>query len=948
MLAADAGAALDSGQDVAATDASAQSTRTQVERIVFVDASVEELAAVEPTIAADAELVLLDANRDGLRQITEHLRARREVREVHVVSHGAAGRVRLGNVELNATNLTDHASQIGAWSDSFHAETDLLFYGCDLAADSNGRELVRKIARLCGADVAASTDRTGNAAQRGDWQLEYRVGDVNAGIALSRTALEGYTGHLAIEINAAGSTGDEIMELLIDDQVAATFNVSAGADNGQFQSYFASIDGVDVNRIGVRFANDLYLPDQGIDRNLRVNWIRVDGVQYETEAPSVFSDGTFVEGVGIQGGNWQSEYLHAGGTFQYASQQQGSLIEIVARGETGDESMELRIDGNPVQIFTGVSPSSATYVFQANQSVTADQIQVAFINSFYVPEVGYDQNLYVDLIRIDGVTYQTEDPSTFSTGTWNPGVGVVPGNYQTEILHADGYFQYGGSGSQQSTSIAFSSDNFIVREDVGSAGLTVVRSGDLSQASSVDYFVQGGFAVAGQDYQPVSGRLDFAAGESSKTFTVPIINDGTPEGTETFTVELSNPSGAQLGVERTTIVTINDDDIVNPPGSLNIQVPSGFNVQRIAGNVNFAGPTALKVANDGRVFVVEKFGSIYVVENGQRVDTPFLDLTSEVYSVGTSQGLAGFALDPNFDSNGYVYVLYTASENGVRFGRLERYTVSSFNRNQVDPNSRRILIGNNASDGFPDGGDIHLVGDLKFGNDGSLLISYGDAAGNNNISAAFNAQNLDNLGGVIARVNPTNGQGYASNPFYTGNPNDVRSKIWAYGLRNPYRFEVADDGSTNPNDGNPGTLYIGDVMFMNSEELNIARGGENFGWPYYEGFNRFTGTPPAQNYTFPEVAYARSDARTSIAGAIVGDNGFPSGFAGDYLHADFTNGWIRAYNRDAQGNLDDGRGFATGAFGITDLEWDPTTGQLYFVALNQAAGFRGELYAINY
>ena len=446
----------------------------------------------------------------------------------------------------------------------------------------------------------------------------------------------------------------------------------------------------------------------------------------------------------------------------------------------------------------------------------------------------------------------------------------------------------------------------------------------------------------------MSGRLEFAAGENSKTFTIPIINDGTPEGTETFTVELSNPSGAQLGIDRTTIVTINDDDNVNPPGSLNVQVPSGFNVQRIAGNVNFAGPTALKVADDGRVFVVEKFGKIFVVENGQRVETPFLDLSNEVYAVGTSQGLAGFALDPNFDSNGYVYVLYTASQNGVRFGRLERYTVSSSDPNRIDTNSRRILIGTDPSNGFPDGGDIHLVGDLKFGNDGSLLISYGDAAGNDNIGAAFNAQNLDNLGGVIARVNPANGQGYASNPFYTGNPNDVRSKIWAYGLRNPYRFEVADDGSTNPNDGNPGTLYIGDVMFMNSEELNIARGGENFGWPYYEGFNAFAGTPPAQTYTFPEVAYARSDARTSIAGAIIGDEGFPSGFVGDYLHADFTNGWIRAYNRDAQGNLDNGRGFATGAFGITDLEWDPTTGQLYFVALNQAAGFRGELYAINY
>jgi glucose/arabinose dehydrogenase len=557
--------------------------------------------------------------------------------------------------------------------------------------------------------------------------------------------------------------------------------------------------------------------------------------------------------------------------------------------------------------------------------------------------------LIVDKIRVNGQTFQTEAASTFSTGTYVEGRGIVPGNWQTEFLNADGYFQFNAGAPTQGTSIAFEVDNFIVRENAGSVTLTVVRQGDLSGQSTVNYSVPGGFAVPDQDFRRATGTLTFNAGESRKTFSVPIINDNVAEGAETFTVALDGAQGANFGINRTTIVTINDDDNApNPPGSLAVQTPQGFTTTLVDPSANFAGPTGLKVAKDGRVFVVEKFGKVYVVENGKRVDTPFLDLGNQVYSVGTSQGLAGFALDPNFSSNGHVYVLYTTSENGVRFGRLERYTVSSSNRNQIDPSTRRILIGTNASNGFPDGGDIHLVGDLQFGNDGSLLISYGDAAPNGDNNAAFNAQNLDKLGGVIARVNPSNGQGYASNPFYTGNPNDARSKVWAYGLRNPYRFTVASDGSTNPNDGRPGTLYIGDVQFQTAEEINVARGGENFGWPYFQGDQRFLGNENPANFTGPEVAFPRAVAQTSIAGDFIEGGNWPGSYQNNYLHADFTAGWIKLFSVDDDGSINGQRDFATGAKGITDLEWDPVSQRLYFVALNQANGFRGELYSISF
>lgn len=942
MLAGDAAAAI-------TADVSSPTVSTQCDTVVFVDAAVEELATVAKPIADGAELVLLRGDVDGVEQIRTYLEHRRGVRAVHIISHGSTGQVQLGSTTLAAETLSSQAENIRGWGTALTDDADLLIYGCDVASTPAGTDLVREIARLTGADVAASNDRTANARHGGDWELEYQLGTIESAVALTPQARDAFEGHLAIEIRAAGSYGNEEMELQIGDEVVASWTVTnTGLYSNQFESYVADIDGADINEIRINFVNAIYNPAQGIDNNLGVDWIRVDGVQYETEAPEVYSTGTWAPGVGIVPGFKQSEILHGNGYFQYADNSgsgDGSTIRIFASGDTGDEQMELQIDGVTVATYGSIPTGGDVYTFVADDVITADQIRVAFVNAEWAP--GYDQNLLIDRIEIDGVTFETEDPSVFSTAGWAPGVGLTSGFLEQEKLFANGHFQFDAP-PQTTATIEFQSDNFVVTENAQSVSLIVTRQGDLDQTSSVMYSVPGGFAVPGEDFTPVEDILTFNPGESTKTFSVPIINDDIGEGVETFTVALSDPVSASLGVNRTTIVTVVDDDNVNPPGSLNVQLPDGFISQRVASNVNFAGPTGLKVADDGRVFVTEKFGRIYVVENGQRVETPFLDLTSEVYSVGTSQGLAGFALDPNFSSNGHVYVLYTTSQNGTRFGRLERYTVSSSDANQIDTSTRLILIGTNASNGFPDGGDIHLVGDLKFGNDGSLLISYGDAAGNGDNNAALNSQNLDNLGGVIARVNPATGDGYASNPFATADLSDVRSKIWAYGLRNPYRFEVAADGSTNPDDGNPGTLYIGEVQYNNWEELNIARGGENFGWPYFQGNDPFFGNESPEDYTAPAVTFTRAEAKSSIGGAIIGEGTWPTSYQGRYLHADYVAGWIRSFALDEQGEIIGSSDFATGANGITDMEWDPGTQQLYFVALNQANNFQGELYAISY
>ena len=128
-----------------------------------------------------AEVLVLDQNRDGLEQITQALAARSgSVSALHIVSHGASGSLALGATTLDAASLEGHRAQLRAWADALTADADILFYGCNVAADEAGIGFVEELSRLSGADIAASTDLTGSAELGGDWELEYATGSIEA------------------------------------------------------------------------------------------------------------------------------------------------------------------------------------------------------------------------------------------------------------------------------------------------------------------------------------------------------------------------------------------------------------------------------------------------------------------------------------------------------------------------------------------------------------------------------------------------------------------------------------------------------------------------------------------------------------------------------------------------------------------------------------------------
>ena len=314
-------------------------------------------------------------------------------------------------------------------------------------------------------------------------------------------------------------------------------------------------------------------------------------------------------------------------------------------------------------------------------------------------------------------------------------------------------------------------------------------------------------------------------------------------------------------------------------GASSADPPAGFTKLPIAGP--WTRPVGMTFDANGRIYVWERQGKVWIVENGAKLPTPLVDISDEVAHFG-DHGLLGFALHPNFLSNGWIYLLYAVDPYYLQYagtagydpnqdfsdmptvGRITRYTArSSDGFHSVDPASRRILLGEAPGTGCPIVYDSHGVGSLVFGSDDSLLASCGEGAsyggpdtGGTTYGSyvpqalaegiirpqedvgAFRAQLVDSLGGKILRIDPQTGDGLPSNPFWDPNaPRAARSRVWALGLRNPFRFTVRPGtGSHVQADGQPGSLYVGNVGWNTWEELEVIQsGGYNGGWPQFEG-----------------------------------------------------------------------------------------------------------------
>jgi glucose/arabinose dehydrogenase len=323
-----------------------------------------------------------------------------------------------------------------------------------------------------------------------------------------------------------------------------------------------------------------------------------------------------------------------------------------------------------------------------------------------------------------------------------------------------------------------------------------------------------------------------------------------------------------------------------------ITLPPGFNDNEFARGL--AAPTAMAFAPDGRLFVLEKEGTVRVVEDGAVLPTPALTLSVDPYR---ERGLLGIAFDPNFPSNPYVYLYYTNPVPACH-NQVSRFVV---NGDLIDPLSEDQLIDIGVC-----GSGGHNAGAVHFGLDGKLYIDVGE----NNTAA--NSQDMTNLKGKMLRINP-DGTIPTSNPFY-GTTTGSNKAIYAIGLRNPFTFAVQ-----------PGTgrIFIDDVGNATWEEINDVVPGGNYGWPDTEGK---TDDP---RYISPLYTYMHSYSTAPFACAITGGTfynpstvQFPGSYLGKYFFQDFCGGWVHMLD-PATGTAVD---FASGYVSPVDIQTGPDGG----------------------
>lgn len=446
-------------------------------------------------------------------------------------------------------------------------------------------------------------------------------------------------------------------------------------------------------------------------------------------------------------------------------------------------------------------------------------------------------------------------------------------------------------------------------------------------------------------------------------------------------------------------------------------LPEGFSLEPVMGGLSL--PIAFDLAWDGTPFVATKDGQVWTVDE-DGAEQLVLDVSEEVNGQG-DRGLVGFALHPDFEDNGWIYLLYTVdpitgepdeSATSATWGRLERWTLhreldhdsdhdhdddhdhdhgTSSHHWHVEEDSRIVLLGDTAADGPAACSVTHHVGSLRFGPDGSLYLSAGEGAHfdyyadigqdlspeDADCSAMFPDTDLGalrsqanwSLNGKVLRIDPITGLGLPNNPLYTGDPDDVQSRIWATGLRNPWRFSVDPLG---------GWAWIGDVGESRWEELNFAAGGQNFGWPCREGITDqpqyLSASPPAAGcdtiggptnpgaLTDPLLAWSHGDpallspsapadalftGSTAMAGPVYTGSLYPEDYIGVLFFADFTEGWLRTADVMVSGDghyaeamLMSVDSFGDGMPGLVDMGAHPVTGDLYLLNIYNGGLFR--------
>lgn len=313
-------------------------------------------------------------------------------------------------------------------------------------------------------------------------------------------------------------------------------------------------------------------------------------------------------------------------------------------------------------------------------------------------------------------------------------------------------------------------------------------------------------------------------------------------------------------------------------------LPTELALQLYAEGLNQPVYALMAPGDSSRFFVLERPGRIRILENGVVQERPFLDLTAQVESEGLEQGLLTMVFHPAYEENGFFYLFYSSKAGTLR---LARYQVSAEDGNVADRASEMVMLEAEPA------GSHHSGAHLLFGPDGYLYLSVGDGL---SPAEEHASQDRSDILGDLLRLDvsrPDVEPGYqipADNPFV--DEPGARPEIWAYGLRNPWRFDF---------DPVSGDLYLTDVGDQSREEINYLAAGEgagaNFGWRWYEG-NKLVGVipgeaPPAEELVFPAAEYDHlALGGCAIVGGYVYRGEAIPNLVGKYIFGDYCSGFL--------------------------------------------------------
>ncbi|HYD71000.1 DUF4347 domain-containing protein [Azospirillum sp.] len=558
--------------------------------LVFIDAGVDDLQTLVAGVPESAEVVVLDAARDGIRQMAQVLAGRTRIESLHIVSHGAPGRLVLGTAVLDAAAMGRYRAALAVIGAALAPDADILLYGCDVARGDEGVAFVEDFAAATGAAVAASATRTGAAALGGDWDLPVRVGPVATEVVFSPAARATYAGVLtppdstaptlsltvkdSATTRALGATLQDLFDAVTASTVDAgqTFsgmvltvhNLSGGSE-------FLTIGGTDVPLVAG--SGSLTAGNYSVTVAGNVATVTLSGMALSNAAM-----GTLVDGIGYKTTNTTP-----------GMPGEADTRSIVLRSITDNGSTNATTVIDKVATVTIAEMAGSTYPIKltpVNQSVTLTPgvpQTVEFTVDITSMFIMVGSTLSFTPVLPTGWTYNNLQNATY-TGIYSMGVQAQTLSFEVTGTGSDASGVFPISLKPTTTGLSLSTSATVgsvmtsiasglsvtavdASKTEGNSGssafvFAVTREGDTAGQTTVQYAVTGA-GIDATDFVGgtlPSGTITLAAGETSALLTLYVAGDTTAEADEALTVVLSNPSAGMTISTATAAGSIINDD----------------------------------------------------------------------------------------------------------------------------------------------------------------------------------------------------------------------------------------------------------------------------------------------------------------------------------------------------------------------------------------------------